>query len=112
MVKTYNNIAEYAKKLLIEANPYVDEGDIYVTANTDISSTFRRLKEKDLACIDVSGTEEIPLIHYTIYSESLKEKEKAFSKEREQKILTSMTYLIRKLNCLNLLMTWTRTITL
>lgn len=25
MVKTYNNIAEYAKKLLIEANPYIDE---------------------------------------------------------------------------------------
>lgn len=82
MVKTYNNIAEYAKKLLIEANPYIDEKDIYVTANTDIASTFRILKEKDLACIDTSGTEEIPLIHDTIYSESLKEKEKAFSKER------------------------------
>lgn len=65
MVKTFNNLAEYAKKLLIENNEDVKEEEIIVSANSSIHSYFRKIEAMDIGYVDVYGNDELPLIYYS-----------------------------------------------
>lgn len=77
MVKTFNNLAEYAKKLLIENNEGIKEEDIITCASSDIDDIFQKIEGLGLGYKDVYGDEEIPLIHYNIetdYDKRVKDK--------------------------------------
>lgn len=66
MVKTFENLAEYAKKLLIENNEGIKQEDIIVTMHSDIDDIFKAIKQTGLGYTDTYGDKEIPLVRYNI----------------------------------------------
>lgn len=79
MVKTFEELADYAKKLLIENNEGIKKEDIIVTMHSDIDDIFKAIEQSGLGYHDVYGDEEIPIIRYNVT--------KDYESMREDKIL-------------------------
>lgn len=91
MVKNFNALAEYGKKLFLEANEGIKEKDIIVSAYADIVNVFEKLEEKGLAYKESYGTDELPLLHYNIDSR-YKEKNKIESRDIDEDSLKNSIY--------------------
>lgn len=92
MVKTFNNIAEYTKKLLIENNEGIKEEDIILTANSDIDSIFSLVEQQGLSCSDTFGTNEFPLICYNVEGQRGKKDGKPAPPTLEKNAKTKSVY--------------------
>lgn len=91
MVKNFNTLAEYGKKLFLEVNEGIKEEDIIISAHSDIINVHEALCEKGLAYYESYGTDELPLLYYNIDS-SYKEKGKIESRDIDEVSLKDSIY--------------------